>query len=341
VRSRVLGALGVATAVMAVAAPAGAATTFQRTRAAAGYLASQQADDGSFEGSVSAVGGTADGVVSLVAARRGPQVIDRAIGFLKTRTRTGDVDSVGLQAKVVMAAVAAGRNPRRFGGANLVRALRTTLQPDGRYGATTAVLDHALAVLALSGAGAPIAPESAQWLADAQCDDGGWQYDEPAAEADNEHCWNGSDTDFFQSDTNTTGLAVQALASVPGAPTPAANPFGFFRAARDEIKDGWGYDLTFTTTDANSTALVIQAYVAADRYVPRSAMRALEALQYMRCGPRHGAFAFTWVDPEGDGTYKRTGPDTFGTTGGILGLLKEPLPVAEHDVTRPASRCRG
>lgn len=339
-RSRVVCAVVAAIAVCVVASPATAATTRQRTRAAAVYLVSRQADDGSFGGSVSPVGGTADGIVSLVAARRGPKAIDRAIGFLRSRVRAGAADTVGLKAKVAMAAEAAGRNPRGFGGENLVRAIRTSLEPDGRYGATTAVLDHALAVLALSGAAAPVSPEAVQWLADAQCDDGGWQYDEPESDADNEHCWDGTDTDFFQTDTNTTSLAVQALASVSGAPAPPASPFAFFRAARDELKHGWGYDLTFTTTDANSTALVLQAYAAADRATPSRALRALEDLQYGRCGRRYGAFAFTWIDPDGDGTYKRSGPDTYATTSGILGLLQKPLPIAQHDVTRPASGCR-
>ena len=338
-RSRLLGVC-VATMLVMGAAPAEGVTTRSRKHAAASYLVSRQANDGSFKGSVSLIGGAADGVVALVAARRGPRAIDRAIDFLRAQVRAGEVDSVGLQAKVAMATVAAGRNPRRFGGTNLVSSIRTTLQPDGRYGPTTAVLDHALAILALAGADAPVASEAGQWLAGAQCDDGGWQYDEPSGDADDEHCWDGSDTDFFQSDTNTTALAVQALASVPGTPVLAANPFGFFRAARDDIKNGWGYDLTFTTTDANSTALVLQAYAAADRNAPPAAVRALRDLQYLRCGPRYGAFAFTWIDPEGDGTYKRSGPDTYATTGGILGLLQKPLPVAEHKVMRRASGCR-
>src|SRR5918999_1059138 len=92
--------------------PAAALTARRRAVVAAGYLASRQAQDGSFTGSVSPVGGTADAVLSMVAARRGPRVIDRAIGFLKGQVQAGEVDTVGLQAKVVMAAVAAGRNPR-------------------------------------------------------------------------------------------------------------------------------------------------------------------------------------------------------------------------------------
>jgi hypothetical protein len=127
---------------------------------------------------------------------------------------------------------------------------------------------------------------------------------------------------------------------VPGAPAPAASPFAYFRAARDEFKRGWGYDLTFTTTDANSTALVLQAYAAGDRAAPPAAVRALEDLQYGRCGQRYGAFAFTWIDPDGDGTYKRSGPDTYATTSGILGLLQKPLPIEFRDARPLTSGCR-
>ncbi|MGH2788096.1 MAG: hypothetical protein ACRDJV_09315, partial [Actinomycetota bacterium] len=269
-----------------------------------------------------------------------PGAIDRAMGFLRSQVRSGEAATIGLKAKVAMAAVAAGRNPRRFGGENLISDLRASMQPDGRYGATTAVLDHALAVLALAAARATVDPQAGAWLADAQCADGGWQYDQPAGAGDDEHCWDGTDTDFFRSDTNTTSLAVQALESVSGSPAPAVNPFAFFRAARDEVKRGWGYDLSFTMTDANSTSMVLGTYTAAGRDAPPAAVRALKELQYLRCGRKYGAFAFTWVDPEGDGTLTRTDPDTFATTSGILGLLRKPLPVPEQRVSKPAATCR-
>ncbi|MGH2788476.1 MAG: hypothetical protein ACRDJV_11280, partial [Actinomycetota bacterium] len=62
-RSRVLGIAAAAVAACVVAGPASAVTTRARTSAAARYLVARQADDGSFEGSVSTVGGAADAVV--------------------------------------------------------------------------------------------------------------------------------------------------------------------------------------------------------------------------------------------------------------------------------------
>ena len=65
--------------------------------------------------------------------------------------------------------------------------------------------------------------------------------------------------DFFDSDTNTTSYVDPGVDAAGGA-TFATDPFAFFDAIRDGQRHGWGYTWGFQTTDANSTALVIQAY---------------------------------------------------------------------------------
>ncbi len=287
-----------------------------RAERAAGYIASQQRANGAIP-AFSPIGSTADAVVSLVAAGVGRPTIDRALDYLARKVRGGKVEGVGLQAKVALAVVAAGGDPRRFGGTNLVRAIRSTEQPDGRLGAGTAVFDQALGVLALVAAGRAPSDASLAWLADAQCADGGWQYDEPAGAGDDEHCMSGAPDDWFASDTNTTSMAVMALQAA-GGPTPAADPLGLFAALRDADHGGWGYTWGFQTTDANSTALVIQAYAALGADLPAGAMRALRSLQYLRCG----AFAYTF-NPDGS----RTAPDLGATIGAVPGLLREPFPI--------------
>lgn len=329
-------AAATAIAVLVASAPAGAGPSARtRARAAVRYLVEQQQADGSIP-AFSPEGSTADAVVSMVAARRAPGAIDDAIAYLRGRVRAGAVSDVGTTAKVVMAVVAAGRNPRRFGDANLVATLITSQQPDGRLGAGTPVFHHALAMLALEAAGEPNA-QAAQWLADAQCRDGGWQFDEPSSDADDLHCFSGSG-DFFTSETDATGLAVQALAAAPADVEPANDPFAFLRRRRDDVKGGWGYSRDFPLTSANSTALAIGAYAAAGREVPSGARRALRKLQYRLCGAGGGAFAFSWADTDGDGDLERTGRDTGATIAAILGLLERPLPVAPADVTKPAPR---
>ena len=317
------------------AAPAGAApSNKRRARVAVSYIASKQRDNGSVP-AFSMIGSTADAVLAFTVAKRGPNARASALRFLARRaadpTEAASIDSVGEKAKVVLAAVAGGRDPRDFGGRNLVREIRKTRRDSGRYGKGTPVFDQALALLALDAAVARPSERAARWLADAQCRDGGWQFDEPARAGDNRHCFDGSDQDFFTSDTNTTSYAVQALTVNP-APVDVS-PFRFFRRARDDVRRGWGYSPR-SLTDANSTALVIQAYAARHRERPRGTLKALRRLQYRLCGRRAGAFAYTY-EPDGGGGLRKAGPDIGATIGAVPGVRKRPLPVAPLDVSKP------
>jgi hypothetical protein len=298
---------------------------------ATGFIAAEQKSNGSIP-AFSPIGSTADAVVSLVAAGRGPTQIRKGLNYLSRQTAQGKVTEVGVEAKVVMAAVAGGRNPRSFGGVNLVQAIANTEQPDGQYfdaASFSAVFDDALAMLALEAAGETPSTDAQQWLLAAQCGDGGWQYDAPPAIGEDEHCFTGdAGSDFSESDTNTTSYAVQALESA-GSPSFTHDPFAFFDAIRDTGFDGWGYTWGFQTTDTNSTALVLQAYASAGEAMPTGGMTALRALQDLHCG----AFSYSWTD-DGHGGFMRTAPDVGATIGGVMGLLQEPLPVAGAPVTK-------
>jgi hypothetical protein len=331
---RAVASLVVAALLVLGLGPAASATNDaeRRARAGVGYLASQQRANGSIP-AFSVVASTADAVTSMVAARRGDGAIHDAIRFLARRVAAGTVTSVGQRAQVVLAAVAAGKDPRAFGGADLVAGLRRTERPSGRYGAGTDVYEHALAMLALAAAGAGPSRASATWLADAQCRDGGWQNDDPPGPNDDAHCVDRTDpaSDPFSSDTNTTSVALQALRAGRGSARPDVSPFRLFRALRDRRFGGWGYSWSFDTTDANSTALVIQAYAATGRPLPDGALAALEALQYRRCG----AWGYSWT-ANGAGGFRRTPPDVGATIEAVQGELREPLPIRPARVTRPA-----
>lgn len=318
--------VGCVVALSLLAGPASAGPSRKhRARVAVRYVQAQQKNNGSFP-AFSPIGSTSDAVVSLVAARRGKKAVNEALGYLRDKVKGGQVNDIGLAAKVALAAAAAGRDPKSFGGVNLVRRIRKTELGNGRYGRRTAVFDHALALLALQAAGSQFTTKSVRWMVNAQCEDGGWQYDKPAKQRDNEHCRTPGGDDQFRSDTNTTSLVVQAVAYIEESPPePEVNPFKFFRDIRDDDFKGWGYSWNFRTTDANSTALVLQAYASEGRTPPRSGRRALKALQYGLCSKKRGAFAFTWADEDGDGNFKRSGADLGATIGGIIGLLEKPL----------------
>jgi len=353
--------------------PVAAGPNRRKARLATRYIVDRQGGNGAVPG-FSKVGATADAVLALSAARRSPNSVAHAIAYL--RTKAEGLRSVGLTGKVVMAVVAAGRNPRSFGGRNLVRTIKRTRRDSGRYGGTdskAAVLNHALALMGLIAANEAVPRAPVRWLEKARCPDRGWQYDAPSRSRDGFHCHDGSAGDFTRTDTNTTSYAVQALkatALVSLPLSPLTQPAGlrpsasiaYFRSARDHTRGGWRYSHQRTAfgsrvyTDANSTALVLQAYAAVDKAPPPSARRALRRLAYRACGELTGAFAYTWARRSGE--FRRVpsradaaredelgGPSVIGATvGAVPGLLGRPLPldpVTNSEPAPPRRRCRG
>jgi hypothetical protein len=317
--------------VVAVASTSSATalTDRQRVTAAGAYVAARQdATTGAVPG-FSAVGSTADAVQSWVAIGTGTTPVAAAIGFLRRQLKKGNVDTIGLEAKVALAAEADGLDPQSFAGANLLDRIAQTERLNGRYGDAT-VLDQALGILAIQ-ASAPglVDAKASAWLAKAQCDDGGWQYDRPAGATDGPHCRKAKGTDYYLSDTNTTAYAVMALAAVGVSPTKDPTK-RFFPSLRDAAHGGWGYTWDYRTTDANSTALVIQAYDAEGVPVPAGGVKALRKLQYP-CG----AVAYSWTAGGA-----RTGKDAGASIGAVLGLLQAPLPVTGSVTGElPSSSC--
>jgi hypothetical protein len=350
-----------ATAVLMAAtiAPAGARTRnlHERLQTATRYIAMNQEDDGSISGGFSRLGTTADAVLAFAAESRGRRQVRRAIEWLEEHV--DDANTLGLKAKVVMAAVAAGRDPRSFGGRDLVAEIEDAHTESGQYGgeSDTEVGYHALAMLAVMSAREDPPVSASQWLRDAQCDDGGWQFDEPAGPNDDEHCFDATaESDFARSDTNTTAYAVMAFEGSPG-PGPEHDPKPFFDSAVDDYKKGYVYDPhgkcteetlgeTFCyLTDANSTGLVLQALlgeVPAKEFVRRR--DALMKLQYPRCGDTMGAFAFTWIyDPETE-RFHKDDPNVGATIAALQGARGYHLPPerGEFDQGPPPPRrpCR-
>lgn len=312
-----------------VSAAGAALTPQQRADRASGYVAVHQSDNGSFP-AFSPIGSTADAVMAFVAAGVGETPVHDAIGYLRRQTARGSVDTIGLKAKVALAVEAGGLNAANFGGHSLLGEITETQRPTGRFG-NASVLDQALATLAIAAATGEYDADAVTWLVRAQCPDGGWQFDRPHASTEGRHCRDTSDpNDFFLSDTNTTAYVLMAVE--PSGRGYDHNPFAFLTTIRDAAAapsgGGWGYTWGFTTTDANSTALVIQAYAAAGRPLPDGSLAALRRLQY-RCG----AFAFSWT-----GNGRRTGPDVGASIGAIPGILRKPLPVTGPVAGEPPAR---
>lgn len=327
------------------------------------YLIGRQHSNGSFPG-FSPIGSTADAALAMSVAGRGRAQVGDALGYL---ARNAADATLGQKAKIVLAAVAGGKDLTRYAGGDLVSELQGSQAVTGQYleaGDFSAVTTHALVSLALAAAGEPINDPAVDWLVAAQCPDGGWQFDEPHQAGEDAHCYDattdaeGNPTDFSTSDSNTTSYAVQALATYENAVELAADPFDYFPLTKDPVKGGYRYNHEDTLygspsyTDANSTALVIQAYLTCDTCDFSPPLRALRALRYARCGALQGAFAFTWQNVDGDvrrlpskaearAEKANDGSTVVGATiGAIPGLMLEPLPVGPQVVRVGAPKRR-
>ena len=259
------------------------------------WLRTQQNTDGGFGSPASSVGTTADTVLAIVAAGEDAATWEKGghtpLDYLAA---TGAEAAVlaGNAAKVILALVAAGKDPRTFSGVDLVYALEQKLGDDGKFGGGTDTLaGHCLAITALKSVSRPIPPEAVDWLKARQLDDGTWS-------------WNG-DTTPGSGDNNSAAYAVMALiaAGEPANGEVIAKTIAHFHAQQNA--DGgfpyinpseWGTD-----ADSNSTAVIIQALIAAgenpqgaawtrDGNTPLSALLALQN--------ESGAFAWQAATPD-------------------------------------------
>ena len=215
------------------------------------FLKTKQNDDGGFSNGFapeSDLTTTADAVIAASLAGQDPETVFTIgtvtpLTYLETQVAGGQVSSTGQIAKVMLAVIAAGEDPEEFAGHNLVEDLAATQGKDGLFGA--GAFDHCLAMIAQQTTEIE-ANGTVEALLGAQNEDGGWGF--MAGE---------------KSDTNTTGLCLQALA-LTESPEAVEAGFAYLSAIQNE-DGGWPYQNPSeygTDSDANSTALVIQALVA-------------------------------------------------------------------------------
>jgi prenyltransferase beta subunit len=291
------------------------------TTAALDYLKSQQNADGGFGSGFSpdsTVGSTADVMLAIVAADGDPASFDQdgntPVTYLAANAATAATS--GDLAKLILAAIAAGENPRQFGGVDSVAKLEGTIGADGKIGTETdTFVGHALAVLALKSAQRPIPSAAIEYTRNAQQDDGSWAWDGSAGTA---------------GDTNSTAYAVQALVAAEASGSDAMTQALAYYAAIQNDDGGWPYQNPSeygTATDTNSTAVTIQAIIAAGQD-PAGAewttedgntpVTALEALQN-----ESGAFAWQAAMPD---------DNLLSTIQALPALAGKAFPFASMDV---------
>jgi prenyltransferase beta subunit len=228
------------------------------TDAALEYLKTQQNADGGFGSGFSpdsGVGSTADAVLAILSIGGDLSAFDQEgntpLTYLSANATS--VSTAGDLSKLILAVVAADENPREFGGIDLVARLEGMVGAEGRIGGEAdTFVAHILAVLALSSVQRAIPAPAVDLIQAAQQDNGSWAWDGSAETA---------------GDTNTTACAVQALAAAGEAADSAAitKALAYYRDIQND-DGGWPYQNPSdfgTATDANSTAVTIQAIVAA------------------------------------------------------------------------------
>jgi len=303
------------------------------------WLRTQQNDDGGFGDPDSTVSNTADAVQAIVAAGEDPRTWDKGgntpLTFLAANAPNLTV--AGDTAKVVLAAVAAGENPRDFGGVDLVAALEGMLGDDGKFGGENDFqFSHCLAILALKSVSRPIPAAAVDYLKNSQIEDGTW-------------AWNFSTT-AGDGDNNSAGLAVMALvaAAEPADSDVIQKTIAHFQGQQND-DGGFPYIAPSpygTDSDANSTAVVLQALIAAGQdpatWVKGTANTPTTAL----AGFQNDDGSFAWQLAFPDANFLATVqavPALAGkvyplavTTVGEAAAAPETLPVTGADLLRNA-----
>ena len=293
---------------------------------AVAWLLAQQMPDGAFAGFDGGADPsvTADAVVALRAAEvagiAAGDAAPRAVAYLEGRAAEAVGAGPGAAAKLTLAAVAGGRDPRSFGGQDLVAALSrplpagTPVALDGAFGDD--LYDHLTVVLAMVAAGEPVPPTALDLIRQTQAANGGWAFD--------------GATTPEATDSNTTALAIQAFVAA-GLPVDAGVADGSDLANDPVVVKGLealrgfkapGGGVVFQPSDpplpdANSTALAVQAILAVGQD-PSSA----------EWGNAAGALR-AFANPGGGIRYVGADPadNLFATLQAMPALAELPLPV--------------
>lgn len=208
-------------------------------------------------------------------------------------------NDAGYLAKDLRAVLAAGQDPRNFGGYDLIARLEAQYDPDTGFYHPYNLFRNSLAIIALNEAGRPLPAAAIAAVIGDENPDGCWGW--PI----------GGDI----TDTDTTGLALEGLAGAGYASHPAVSRCVSALRAHQLADAGWEARWGDGVSNSDSTALVIEGLTAAgwDAEGPaftRNHRTAVQAL--LRFQAADGSF---WWRQDVPGT------QLYGTTHAIQPLL--------------------
>jgi hypothetical protein len=267
----------------------------------------------------------ADAVIALDSAGLDSPQAARSTGRLASGysayVGSGSHVSAGALAKLLVVADLEGRNPRSFGGHDLVRGLALLMGATGRYEDQPAGSDlsnafsQSLAVMGLAEAGRKVPHKALQFLVGQQCGSG-------AAAGFRLLMGNRACTDPGQADADSTAMAVRALLAA-GRPAAAARGLAWL-VQQQTVTGGLAGSPPTDLVNANSTGLALAALAAGHR--DQAANRAagyLESLQ-LGCavpGSVRGAVSYSDRDHARDQRHPQPSQElTRSTTQALVGL---------------------
>jgi hypothetical protein len=296
------GLLLVALLLSAIAAPVSAQENRPAIDSAVQWLLSQQNDDGGFMGfsGESDAGATVDAVLALASARQAGIDVDleSAMNYLEGEALVYAQFGPGAAAKLSMALVAAGMDPHDIDNVDpmsiVVVAAGMGIIGLGPY-------DHALGLQALVATGEPVPDSAIQVARDSQIEDGSWSFD--------------GTTTPGAGDTNTTAQMLMGLIAA-GVHDEMVDRAIAYLAGSANADGGYPYQ-PGAESDANSTSLVLQAFIAAgDPDLADAQQRALDALLGMQ--NESGAFFYMSSVPD---------DNQFATVQAIPAVVGVPFPL--------------
>ena len=223
-------------------------------------------------------------------------------------TTAGTSVFAGATAKALFLALERGKNPKSFGGVNLVAQLESRVAPaapitgriedafdpaDPYAGDFANVIGQAYAAAGLSEAKSPKAASVASFLVQQQCAKGFFRLGFTADKTDADQTCDGAAKAERSPDTDATAIAVLALQHVKGAAAKSAVKKGVAWLVDEQHANGsFGGGTSTETANSNSTGLAGWALAAAGATEP--AMKAavwVRTFQVGRANPCSGSLA--------------------------------------------------
>lgn len=301
----------VALCLSVLAAPVSAQIQQAEVQQAIDWLMSTQQPDGGFAGfsGESDPGTTIDAIFAMVAAQSLGVDADTesAVRYLES----GDIalvyaqTSAGASAKLALALVATGNDPHDISNVDPMSIVEVGA---GLGTIGLGPYDHALGLLALAATETEIPELAIETARGSQIEDGSWAFDGTMSAG--------------AGDTNTTAMMMQGLIAA-GVDDPIVDQaIGYLTAAQNE-DGGFPYQ-PGAESDANSTALALQAMIAADDPALEGQIEAArDALAGMQ--NKSGAFFYMASTPD---------DNQFATAQAIPALAGLAFPIV---ATGPAS----